>query len=64
MNTKLGLKAGRPSVQKAVIADKKILKRINFDLDEEQAIKLKIHAAKQGRSISDILRELVESLPE
>lgn len=66
---KLGMKVGRPSAAKAGptlsdLADKAATVRVNFDLDRAEHTKLKIYAAKTGRSITDILRELVRSLDE
>ncbi len=66
---KLGMKAGRPSAAKAGptlsdLADKAATVRVNFDLDRAEHTNLKIYAAKTGRSITDILRELVRSLDE
>jgi hypothetical protein len=66
-NGKLGMKAGRPSAAKAGptlsdLADKQATVRVNFDLDRAEHTKLKIYAAKTGRSITDILRELVRSI--
>ncbi len=63
--TKLGLAPGRPSEQKAAalksLSDMKaVMVRVNFELDEVEHLKLKIYAAKSRRSISDILRELIE----
>jgi len=66
-NAKLGMKAGRPSSAKAGptlsdLADKADTVRVNFDLDRAEHTKLKIYAATTGRSITDIMRELVNSL--
>lgn len=64
--SKLGLSAGRPSENKkaqalkAVSEDKGQMVRVNFELDEADHLKLKIYAAKERRSISEILRELIE----
>ena len=63
--TKLGLAPGRPSEQKTAalksLSDMKaVMVRVNFELDEVEHLKLKIYAAKSRRSISDILRELIE----
>jgi hypothetical protein len=64
--SKLGLSAGRPSetkkaqALKAVSDAKAPLVRVNFELDEAEHIKLKIYSAKTRRSISEILRELIE----
>jgi hypothetical protein len=65
--TGLGIKAGRPSSSKAAkslsdLADKKDKVRVNFDLSREEHTKLKVYAAKSGRSITDILREMVSAL--
>lgn len=70
MSTKpagLGLAAGRPSnsnkekaaAMKAVMDTEKKMVRINFEVDEETHAALKIHAVKTGRSVTQILRELV-----
>ena len=64
------LSAGRPSARndKAVtlasLADEASTKRVNFELSAEQHMKLKIHAAKQGKTIKELLTEYVSSLPE
>ena len=64
--SKLGLTAGRPSENKKAAAlkamseDKSQLVRVNFELDEDKHLKLKIYAAKERRSIAEILRELIE----
>ena len=46
------------------IRDRAATVRVNFDLDRAEHTKLKIYAAKTGRSITDILRELVHSIDE
>jgi alkyl hydroperoxide reductase subunit AhpC len=61
------LKAGRPSEKKKVatlsaLADKSDTVRVNFDLDREEHIKLKIYAAKAGKRVSEVLRELIAGL--
>lgn len=64
------LSAGRPSARSnkattlASLADEVSVKRVNFVLSAEQHTKLKIHAAKQGKTIKDLLTEYVNSLPE
>ena len=64
--SKLGLTEGRPSENKkaqalkAVSDDKGPMVRVNFELDEAEHIKLKIYAAKERRSIAEILRELID----
>ncbi len=68
--SKLVLKAGRPSerggaAKATMLADlagkpaKPV--RINFDLDREQHMRLKLLAIKKGKSVTDILRGLVAS---
>ena len=61
------LKAGRPSEKKkaatlSALADKSDTVRVNFDLDRQEHIKLKIYAAKAGKHISEVLRELIAGL--
>jgi len=63
----LNLKPGRPSVTptskadalKAVLSDVKKV-RVNFDIDESLHTQLKILAAKERRTIAELLRELIE----
>lgn len=68
--TKNALSAGRPSakINKAVtlasLSDKAATVRVNFDLDREQHIKLKLYATRNGKSIKDVLSEYVAQLPE
>ena len=66
-NSKLG--AGRPSAGKSQktlsdLADKAATVRVNFDLDRDQHIKLKLYATKQGKSIKEVLSDYVAQLPE
>jgi hypothetical protein len=61
--------AGRPSRSKEatpinVFADKEKMVRVNFEVTRDEHTKLKVHAAKSGRSISDVLREFVAQLSE
>ncbi|MGL4666482.1 MAG: hypothetical protein ACRCWR_00960 [Saezia sp.] len=62
----LGMKAGRPSTGRnktlADLADSKEIVRINFTISKDEQIKLKVYAAKHGRSISDILRAYINSI--
>lgn len=67
------LTSGRPSARtdKAKAAtlaslsdDASSMKRVNFDLSAEQHAKLKIHAAKSGKSIKELLTEYVKGLPD
>ena len=60
------LRAGRPSSGKKTatlssMADKNQTVRVNFDLERDMHIKLKVHAAQTGRTISEIMIELVEA---
>jgi hypothetical protein len=64
------LSAGRPSARDdkaktlaSLADDVGGMKRVNFELSADQHTKLKIHAAKQGKTIKDLLTEYVESLP-
>jgi hypothetical protein len=60
--------AGRPSRSKEATSinvfadDKQKLVRVNFEVTRDEHTKLKVHAAKSGRSISDVLREFVAQL--
>ncbi|GJH23704.1 chromosome partitioning protein ParB [Caballeronia novacaledonica] len=65
MNT--GMKAGRPSRDKkeatlASLKDEKDEVRVDFNLDRAEHIKLKVHAAKSGKTIAEVLREFVGTL--
>ncbi|MGS6585418.1 chromosome partitioning protein ParB (plasmid) [Vibrio alginolyticus] len=62
------LSAGRPSAGKSKatlssLADKGATKRVNFDVTPEDHTKLKIYAAKQGKTVKELLTEYVRSLP-
>jgi macrodomain Ter protein organizer (MatP/YcbG family) len=61
-----GLRAGRPSDGKKAttlssMADKRQTVRVNFDLERETHTRLKVDAAQTGRTISEIMVELVEA---
>ena len=67
------LSAGRPSARtdKAKAAtlasladDAGSMKRVNFELSAEQHAKLKIHAARVGKSIKELMTEYVTGLPD
>jgi hypothetical protein len=64
------LTAGRPSARSnkattlASLADEADTKRVNFELPASEHTKLKIYAAKQGKTIKDLLTEYVAGLPE
>ena len=68
--TKGALSAGRPSAKTnkaatlASLADKGATVRVNFDLDRDQHIKLKVYATKQGKSVKEVLTDFVAQLPE
>lgn len=64
------LSAGRPSARAdkvktlaSLADDAGGMKRVNFELSAEQHTKLKIYAARQGKTIKELLTEYVESLP-
>ncbi|WP_218584390.1 chromosome partitioning protein ParB, partial [Pseudomonas sp. FSL R10-2245] len=61
--------AGRPSARNkaatlASLSDDVEIKRVNFQLPADQHTKLKIYAAKQGKTIKELLTEYVAALPE
>lgn len=67
------LSAGRPSVRAsekrkaatlASLSDDQPKKRVNFELSADQHSKLKIYAARQGKTVKDLLTEFVAQLPE
>lgn len=65
----VGLRAGKPSagdkrkgLALEALAGKNQTVRVNFDLDREEHVKLKVYAAMAGKSIADVLRELVAGL--
>ena len=62
-----GLAAGRPSAGKrnfSMADDDAVLVRINVQVTEAQHQKLKIHAAKNKTSVSELLRAFIASLPD
>lgn len=65
MSGKLGLAAGRPSENRkaqamAALAEQSARPvRVNFDLNESDHLRLKIHAAQTRQTVTDILRDLV-----
>lgn len=62
--------AGRPSRSKeatsinAFADEKEKMVRVNFEVTRDEHTKLKVHAAKSGRSISAVLREFVAQLSD
>lgn len=70
MNTKT-LSAGRPSrtatkeaATLASLADKGAVKRVNFDVSADDHTKLKIYAARNGKTVKEVLGEFVRQLPD
>ena len=68
-SAKGGMQAGRPSRAKttpalSAMAEKPDTVRVNFDLDRAAHTKLKVYAAQTGRSMTDILRELINSIDD
>ncbi|MGL5949498.1 MAG: chromosome partitioning protein ParB [Aeromonas sp.] len=67
--SKITLSAGRPSANRnraatlASLADEPSLKRVNFQLSAVLHTKLKVYAANQGKTITEILTDYVEQLP-
>ncbi len=61
-----GLAAGRPSVnkQKATMEDAPKLARVNFQVFESELEKLKIYAAKNKKSIREIMTDFIATLPD
>jgi predicted HicB family RNase H-like nuclease len=70
MNTKTTLSAGRPSARanKAAtlssLSGQKEEARMSFNVSPELHTKLKIYAAKQGKSIKEVLTEFIQQIPD
>ncbi len=66
--SKTTLTAGRPSVAKgraatlSSLSDETALKRVNFSIPADEHMKLKIYAARQGKTITDLLSDYVATL--
>lgn len=66
--SKTTLAAGRPSManKKAVmlssLAGDSAMKRVNFSIPADDHMKLKIYAARQGKTITELLSEHVVAL--
>ena len=64
------LNAGRPSARQDAkykfsdLAGIEEQRRVNFNLPLEMHSKLKIYAAKQGLTITQVLTDFIESMPE
>ncbi|MET3109103.1 hypothetical protein AAKU58_003952 [Oxalobacteraceae bacterium GrIS 1.18] len=65
-NKSTGLAAGRPSVKKqqASMEDEVVLVRINAQITEQQHEKLKIYAAKNKKSVRDLISAFIDGLPD
>lgn len=68
-DSSVGLRAGKPSAgdkRKGLALDSLTEKnqtvRVNFELGRDEHIRLKVHAAKAGKSIAEVLREFVSTL--
>lgn len=68
-DSSIGLRAGKPSsgekskaLSLEALTEKNQTVRVNFDLDRDEHIRLKIHAAQAGKSIAEVLRELVAGI--
>lgn len=71
MSNKMGtLSAGRPSAARdkaatlASLAEDATLKRVNFQIAPDLHTKLKLYATRQGKTITEVLTEYVQRLPE
>lgn len=62
------IRAGRPSAAKKAATLNELARgekdsvRLNFELPRADHIKIKVHAARAGKSIADVLREFVAQL--
>lgn len=66
--------AGRPSEQSPArarllaslqdTAQEEPQKRVNFEIAESKHTKLKVNAARSGKSVKDFLTDYIDSLPE
>lgn len=71
MNKTSLLSAGRPSARTpkaktlaSLTDDSGGMKRVNFEISADRHAKLKIYAAKQGKTIKELLTEYIDNLPE
>jgi hypothetical protein len=55
---------GRASAKPSPADESAKLMRVNFEVSAAEHMKLKLHATKQGRTISDVLREFVSTLKD
>lgn len=65
-NNSFKMMAGRPSQNKPNLSlediSPKNIVRVNFNINKQEHMKLKIYAAQQGKTIAEILRDLIEKL--
>jgi hypothetical protein len=59
-NKKLGLSTAGPRKKQALATDEGRMVRVNFDLSEGEHMRLKMFAVKSRRSVSEIMRELID----
>jgi len=63
--TSYSLKAGRPSAgKKSLTLTEKATKRVNFNVTPDEHKNLKVYAAKNGKTVTELLKDYVRSLPE
>ena len=64
------LSAGRPSERNKAMTfaqlsdDVSEMKRVNFQISADLHAKLKIHAAKTGKSVKELLTDYIVTLPD
>lgn len=63
---RLSVKAGdkRKAATLASLSDEQPKKRVNFELSADQHAKLKVYAARQGKTVKELLTEYIRGLPE
>jgi len=64
----MSLSAGRPSRSikpstLADMADNKPTVRVNFDLPASEHVRLKVYAAKQGKTVRQVMSDFIATLP-
>jgi hypothetical protein len=65
----MSLSAGRPSrgnkpATLSDMSDQKQTVRVNFDLGRDEHIRLKVYAAQQGKTVRQVLSDLIGTLPQ
>jgi hypothetical protein len=65
----VGLRAGKPSAGSkskelalSSLMEENQTVRVNFDLDRDEHIKLKIYAARNGKTVAEVLRDLISKI--